>query len=170
MRFFLGCLAALVFLTACGGGQKSSTASSQDSSSTSSQNGSSTVTTNDKTTTVQTKGSQVTVGAGALDQSKLGAPIYPGAKQVNGQSAATVNTGSGSSSGAVLTTNDPFSKVADWYKSHMPAGSEKGQFSQGGSQTADFVSGAGSADQTSVVVMAKGAQTQITIAHVKRSM
>ena len=77
-----------------------------------------------QTVTVQSSGGSVTVGKNVVDATKLGLPVYPGAD-------ASQNTGwtgsgkEGSGTVAMLTTKDTFDKVYDWYKSQMPAGSEK---------------------------------------------
>ncbi len=76
-----------------------------------------------KSTTVQTDQGTVTVGK-AVDTSKLGVPMYPGASS---EDAASVSGTAGGTTGSVVTfkTNDDFEKVYQWYKSQLPAGSEK---------------------------------------------
>ena len=129
-------------------------------------NGTATVTTSqdNKTATIQTKEGTVTLGAGAVDASKLGAPLYPGAKQNEG-GAMTVAGGEGGSSVAAFTTEDSFDKVYDWYKGQMPAGSEKMKMSTAAGDMAQFVSGANDKDQTTVMITSKDNKTSIVISH-----
>jgi hypothetical protein len=59
-------------------------------------------------------------------------PRYPDA--VAHSSGATRN----GMSGTLLTTRDAFEKVYEWYKSKMPAGSEKSKLTATGISTATF--------------------------------
>jgi len=161
MKISLACsLAAFILAAGCGAGGKHTTTVYT-------KNGTTTVTTanNGKTTSIQSQEGQMTVGQGAVDASKLGAPIYPGATQSSDQAAANINVASGSSALAAFSTSDSFDKVYSWYKERMPAGSEKARFTQGTSSMAEFVTGQQPTGQTMVMVTQKGAQTQITITH-----
>jgi len=150
------CIAAL---TACGGGEKKTTYTTS--------NGTATVTQNGATTTYESKEGKVTAGRGAVDVSKLGAPLYPGAAQTEDNASLSVTTASGQSSMASFTTTDPFDKVEAWYKARLPKDSEKMNVNQGGASIAEFVTDQDSANQTLVMVSAKDGKTQIVITHGK---
>lgn len=94
--------------------------------------------TNDTTTITTTKGTAV-VGKNAVDLSKLDVPVYPGASSESG--GLSVQSKEGNQQIAMLTTSDSFDKVYEWYKSHMPAGSEKLHMTSGGSSVAQFAIG-----------------------------
>src|SRR5438270_4867254 len=141
-------------LTACGGGEKTTYTTA---------NGTATVTKNGTTTTLETKEGKLTAGQGAVDVSKLGAPLYPGATQNQDNSSISVTTSSGSSAMASFTTNDSFAAVEAWYKAHMPKGSEKMNVNQGGNSIAEFTMNEDSANQTLVMVTGKDGKTQIVI-------
>jgi hypothetical protein len=130
-------------------------------------NGTATVTKNGSTTTYESKEGKVTVGQGAVDVSKLGAPLYPGASQSADNGSISVTTASGSGVMASFSTNDPFDKVYAWYQAKMPMGSEKMHVSQSGSSIAEFLTAENTANQTLVMVSSKDNQTQIVITHGK---
>ena len=121
----------------------------------------------DKTTTISGSGGSVTVGDKAVDLSKLGAPVYPGATQDADGGSVSVTTSEATTSTAVLKSTDPFDKVYDFYKAQMPAGSEKLKMSSGGSSTAMFQVGDSDAKETvAVTISAKdGEPTTISINH-----
>jgi hypothetical protein len=152
------CLLSIVALAACGGGQKTTYSTG---------NGTATVTKNGNTTTYESKEGKVTVGQGAVDVSKLGAPLYPGATQSADNGSISVTSASGSGTMASFSTNDGFDKVYTWYQAHLPKGSEKMHVSQGGSSMAEFTMAENTANQTLVMVTAKDNATQIVITHGK---
>jgi len=152
------CLLSVLALAACGGAQKTTYSTS---------NGTATVTKNGNTTTYQSKEGKVTVGQGAVDVSKLGAPLYPGARQRENNGSISVTSASGSGAMASFSTNDSFAKVYTWYKAHLPKGSEKMHASQSGSSIAEFTMAENTANQTLVMVTAKNNATQIVITHGK---
>lgn len=134
-------------------------------------NGTATVTTSqdNQTTTVQTGQGSVSIGKGAVDPSKLGAPVYPGASQ-DSEGGMSMNGSEGSGAMAAFKTTDPFDKVYDYYKGQLPAGSEKLKVSQGDSSMASFQIGDDkSPDQTTVMITAKNGETDILITHGLRS-
>jgi len=94
--------------------------------------------TNDTTTITTNRGTAV-VGKNAVDLSKLDVPVYPGASSESG--GLSVQSNEGNQQIAMLTTSDSFDKVYDWYKNHMPAGSEKLHMTSGGSSMAQFAIG-----------------------------
>ena len=118
----------------------------------------------DKTVTVTTKEGTATSGQGAVDLSSLGVPIYPGAKE--GEGSFSVKGATGSGAVTTLSTPDSFDKVYEWYKSQLPADSEKMKISAGGASTAEFVV-AQSEDKSvgsTVTISQKGSEaTQIII-------
>jgi len=148
----------MVALAACGGGQKTTYSTG---------NGTATVTKNGNTTTYESKEGKVTVGQGAVDVSKLGAPLYPGATQSADNGSISVTSASGSGTMASFSTNDSFDKVYTWYQAHLPKGSEKMHASQGGNSMAEFTMAENTANQTLVMVTAKDNATQIVITHGK---
>ena len=91
------------------------------------------------TTTITTNEGTAVVGKNAVDLSKLDVPVYPGASSESG--GLSVQSKEGNQQIAMLTTADSFDKVYEWYKSHMPAGSEKLHMTTGGSSVAQFAIG-----------------------------
>lgn len=80
-------------------------------------------------------------------------PAYPGATAVmSGSSYGT--------SGSVSTTNDSFDTVYNWYRTHLPSGSEMMRASSGGQQTAVF-----KVANSSVAINTQDGKTEITIAN-----
>ena len=148
----------LTVLAACGGGQKTTYQTS---------NGTATVTKNGNTTTLETKEGKITAGQGAVDVTKLGAPLYPGATQTEENGSFSVTTASGQSAMASFTTTDPFAKVEAWYKAQLGKGAEKMSVNQGGNSIAEFVTSEDTANQTLVMVSSKDDKTQIVITHGK---
>jgi hypothetical protein len=124
-----------------------------------------TVTTDTKqnTVTVQASGETMTVGSGVVDASKLGVPIYAGAKQEEGGYSMTGAKGSAQMTS--FTTPDSFDRVYAFYHSKMPAGSEKMKIDSGGSSMAEFVVGNNTpgTEQTMVMISKKGTGTAIVI-------
>jgi hypothetical protein len=91
-------------------------------------------------------------------------PNYPG--------ATTAASGTGSNmgqtaSGTVLTTDDSFDKVYQWYQQNMPAGSEKSHVTAP-IQSAVFTLGTSSQEVSSVTITVQGSKTMITIGKVKQ--
>lgn len=150
------CLLSVVALAACGGGQKTTYSTA---------NGTATVTKNGSTTTYESKEGKVTVGA--VDPSKLGAPLYPGASQTQENSSFSVTSSKGSGTMASFTTTDKFPAVEAWYKAHMPKGSEKMNVNEGGASIAEFTVAEDTPNQTLVMITGKDDQTQIVITHGK---
>lgn len=103
------------------------------------------------TVTVQNKQGSMILGKNAVDPAGLGVPIYPGATQGEGAMSVTSKTGSGQM--ASFESGDSFEKVYQWYKSRMPAGSEKMKFGSGDSAVAEFVTGGTKPGQLQTMVM-----------------
>jgi hypothetical protein len=101
-------------------------------------------------TTINTGNGQVTVN-GTIDASKLGVPVYPGAKP-NNQGSLSVNSAKGSAAYAGFSTDDSFDKVYQFYKSQLPPDAEKMKTSSGNSSMAMFSTKVGS-DTVSVEVV-----------------
>ena len=147
----IGVLVTLAALTACASHKTTVATSSGDATITQSGNG--------QQVTVQSSSGTVTVG-GSVDPSNLGAPVYPGA-----EANTTMNvTGSDAGAMAAFKTNDDFDKVYDWYKSQLPAGSEKMKMSSGDGSVAEFVI-EGANGKTAVQVTGKAGETEILITH-----
>lgn len=148
---------SVAVLAACGGGEKTSYTTSNGA----------TVTKNGTTTTYESKEGKITVGQGAVDVSKLGAPLYPGATQTQENGSISVTSANGSGSVASFSTADTFAAVDAWYKAHLPKGSEKMNVTQGGSSIAEFALAENTPNQTLVMITAKDGKTQIVITHGK---
>lgn len=152
MRVFsIVALAALVALTGC---SAKKTVYSSNGSTVTTEN-------NNKTVTVQSSGGTLTMGQNAVDLSKMNLPVYPGATQSEG--GYSYNGSSGGGQMASLTTSDGFQKVYGWYKSHLPAGSQKMMTTSGDSSVAEFViaqAGNGS-PATAIMISSHGNQTSI---------
>jgi hypothetical protein len=90
-------------------------------------------------------------------------PSYPGATtQASGSSSGAM----GSAAGTVMSTDDSFDKVYQWYQQNMPAGSEKSHVTSP-MQSAVFTVGEPGSEQTSVTITTQGGKTMISIAKVK---
>jgi hypothetical protein len=150
------CLLSVAALAACGGGQKTTYTTA---------NGTATVTKNGSTTTYESKEGKLTVGA--VDPSKLGAPLYPGAAQTQENSSISVTSSKGSGTMASFTTTDKFPSVETWYNAHLPKGSEKMNVNEGGGSIAEFVMAENTPNQTLVMITGKNGATQIVITHGK---
>lgn len=129
------------------------------------QNGMATVETNrqNNTTTITSKEGSMTVGQNAVDVTKLGLPIYPGAsaKQSGGLSTQSKT---GSAQIIVMTTPDSFDKVYAWYKGQMPGGSEQMHINSGTGSMASFVIGkTGAKEQKSVMITSEKDKTSIML-------
>lgn len=126
-----------------------------------------TVTTNgtgdNQSVTVQASGGTITAGKNAVDPSKVGLPVYPGAAA--DESGAMSATGAQQSGALVsLKTSDPFDKVYAWYKSHMPANAQTMDSTSGGTSVASFVEGDSSdKEQKSVTITSSSEGTTITL-------
>jgi hypothetical protein len=93
---------------------------------------------------------------GAPTDSKTNLPLYPNA-------TSQASGASNGQAGTVLTTEDAFDKVYAWYKSKMPAGSEKAKLSAGGIDTVTFQVDQSSGKGT-VAITSQGGKTTITLA------
>ncbi len=72
----------------------------------------------------------------------------------------------GSAAGSVMSTDDSFDKVYQWYQQNMPAGSEKSHVTSP-IESAVFMIGDPGQGQTSVTITTSGGKTMITSAKVK---
>jgi hypothetical protein len=115
------------------------------------------------TVTVRASGETMTVGNGVVDASKLGVPIYAGAKQEEG--GYSITGAKGEAQMASFATPDSFDRVYAFYHSKMPAGSEKMKVDSGDSSIAEFVVGNGApgSRQTVVMISKKGTGTSIVV-------
>ena len=152
-RLLIVLIAATITLTACSSPKRVY-----------SSNGT-TVTTDEsqKTVTVESSEGTMKMGKDVVDVGSLGVPIYNGASQDEG--ALSVTGARGSALMAAFTTPDPFNKVYAFYKSKLPAGSEKMKVDEGDSSVAEFVTGSSKAGtvQTMVMLSKKGDKTSIVI-------
>jgi hypothetical protein len=125
-----------------------------------------TITTDDKdnkTMTVTTKDGTATVGKDAVDLSKIGVPIYPGAQQGEGG----MSVANGTTQMTTMTTSDSFDKVYDWYKGQLPNGSDKLKMTQGSTSSAEFEIGGENKGDAQTVVTISGQTDKTTILIVK---
>jgi len=144
-------LVLVVGLTACSRGGKTI----------STDQGSVTTSADDKTTTITTKEGSMTAGDNAVDISKLGVAIYPGAQQQQGSFAISGQTSSGQM--VSFKTTDGFDKVYGWYKSQLPPAAQQMKMDANGTSFAQFVSG-DKANATTIMITSKGAtETDILI-------
>ena len=149
----IGALVAIVTLVACSS-HKTTTYTTKDN----------TVVKQDasgQSTTVQTDQGTVTVGKSA-DPAQLGAPIYPGA-DANTAGTVSYTAANGGAMSAFKTTDD-FAKVYDFYKSQLPAGSEKMKMQSGDGSIAQFVID-NATGETAVQISGKPGETDIIITH-----
>ncbi len=150
----VGALLAIVALVGCGG--KTTKV------------GDTTITTSDdnKTTSVTTADGSAKVGAGAVDASKLGAPVYPGATAADSGSIS-LSTADSSIDSETLTTPDSFDKVYEYYKGQLPAGSEKMKMTVSSGSTAMFQTGDADKDAVTVTISSKDGDnaTSVNISH-----
>ena len=116
-----------------------------------------------QTVTVQGKEGTVTAGKGAVDTAKLGLPIYPGA-DASQNAGWSGQSKEGSGAMAVMTTKDSFDKVYAWYKSQMPAGSEKMHMTgESGSSAVFQVGKEGDKEQKAVTITGEKDTTTIML-------
>jgi hypothetical protein len=147
-------LAAIVALVACGS-HKTTTVSTSNGEATVTQDASG------QSTTVKTNEGTVTVGK-TVDASQLGVPAYPGA---DANTEGTVSyTGANGGAMAAYKTTDDFDKVYTFYKSQLPAGSEKMKMQSGDGSIAEFVVDNASGE-TAVQITGKAGETAIIITH-----
>jgi hypothetical protein len=118
----------------------------------------------DKKVTIQSKDSTMTFGQGAIDESKLGVPIYPGATNKS-DGGYDVSSSKGSQQAASFETPDGFEAVYNFYKSHLPAGSQQIKMDEGESEIATFQIGTTTSPTTISVQIAgkKAGDTAIAI-------
>ena len=106
---------------------------------------------------IQTEKGQDTVMRGEVTEEETGVPIFPGAETVEEESSTTRNEeGDVTWSGAVMLTDTPFTKVAEWYREMLSGrpGFEDMSSSMEDEQIAIFVFGAG--DETKMVTICTG--------------
>src|SRR5579871_4025121 len=154
MRFLITSLAValtLLSVTGCNGKSSSDTNSTDTSAAAS---------------PADTSGAAASTAPGASPAASSAAgtiPSYPGAvTQASGSSSGAM----GSAAGTVMTTDDSFDKVYQWYQQNMPTGSEKSHVTAP-VQSAVFTVGSPGQEQTSVTLTTQGAKTMISIAKVK---
>jgi hypothetical protein len=146
---FLALLLGATVLYGSGCAKKSTTVNSSAGNVTVEQN------TGGETTTVKSEQGEVKYGKGAVDPASLGLPIYPGAKASDQNSVSVSGTMQGGEGGQVvmLTTDDSFDKVYDYYKSQMPAGSEKMKVASGKTRLASFQVGESGSKESKTVMI-----------------
>ena len=123
-------------------------------------------------TTVQTSSGAAGTKEGTMaigrsvDAAKLGAPVYPGAQTGPGQSL-TSSSATRSTVVANFATPDEFDKVYEYYKRHMPAGSERMKVSSGNGSMASFHVGDRSSRSEVIVQISsdKPTETDILMTH-----
>ncbi len=151
----LAFVAATFAITACAG-KSSSSASDQT-------NAAATTSSDNSSDTSASTAPSAEASAAASPATGGDVPTYPGATtQASGSSS---NMGS-SAAGTVMSTDDSFDKVYQWYQQNMPAGSEKSHVTAP-VEGAVFTVGQPGQGQTSVTLSTSGGKTMITIAHVK---
>ncbi len=135
------------------------------------QQGTTTVETNALHNTVKVSNKEGTaiIGKGAVDPAALGLPLYPGAIQSETGGMAA-STSEGTSHVVSLTTKDPFDQVYQWYKGHMPTGSEQVHMEVAGGSIATFLVGKpNDKEQKTVQIQSSKDTTTILLSHVTKS-
>ena len=111
---------------------------------------------------VETEKGGVKVETGVPSEAELGVPVYPGAEGVK-NAAASVTESDKTYSAAQFVTEDPVSKVLDWYKNELKGEPgfidmstvEGGVLSfQAGSEIKSVIIGPGQGDQKGKTVIA----------------
>jgi hypothetical protein len=151
--------AAVTALFACSG-KKSTTVTTSAGNVTVEQGG-------NGNTTVKSAQGEMKFGKGAVDPASLGLPIYPGAKPSDLNSVSMSNAAKGEGGQMVmLTTDDPFDKVYEFYKGQMPGGSEKMKVASGGTQMVTFQIGESAAkDSKTVMIQESNGKVTIQLVH-----
>lgn len=152
-RVWIAVMTAVIVLAGCSSSKKVYSA-----------NGTTVTTdTSQKTVTVQASDATMTMGKGVVDAASLGVPIYTGATEDEG--SMSVSGTKGSTQVVAFSTPDSFDKVYEFYKSKMPAGSQKMKVDSGDSSLAEFVVGGQKAGEMTTLVMItkKDDKTSITI-------
>ncbi|MBV8263134.1 MAG: hypothetical protein JOY87_04840 [Candidatus Eremiobacteraeota bacterium] len=135
------------------------------------QQGSTTVETNALRNTVKMTNGRGTaiIGKGAVDEARLGLPLYPGmiASQTGGMRVVDAE---GTRHAVSLSTKDSFDKVYTWYKGHMPPGSEQLHMEQPTASIATFLIGKeGDRDQRSVQIQNDGKTTTVLLSRITKN-
>jgi hypothetical protein len=113
----------------------------------------------ESTTTVTTSTSNGTAsgGGGYIDL-----PVYPGATE-NKDNAMQMSTNGGSFTVKIYTSKDDTKKVADWYKSHLPAAFKGGVLTAGDKTVGTFADEHPDGDQSIVVASQDDHTTRIQL-------
>jgi hypothetical protein len=90
-------------------------------------------------------------------------PVYPGASESKDQ-AMSMSANGGSFTVKVYTTGDDAKKVADWYKSHLPAAWKGGVLTSGDKTVGTFANEVGDGNQSVVVANQDDKTTRIQLA------
>jgi hypothetical protein len=118
---------------------------------------------------VETKEGSATYTANSgktLTEAELGAPVYPGAKEMMaGNFESNKATSQPGFKQHILTTTDSFDKVAAFYKSNLKNVKNQSEFGTGPSKMAMFVVGEG---ELTVQVTADAKQNQTMIHVIKK--
>lgn len=119
--------------------------------------------TSKNTVTVHSSEGTMKMGKDAVDPASLGVPLYAGATQDEG--AISMSGSRGTAQMTAFTTPDSFDRVYTFYKSRMPAGSEKMKLEQGDASVAEFVTGGDKPGQVQTLVMIsrKDGKTSIVV-------
>jgi hypothetical protein len=109
---------------------------------------------------VSTPGGTITTGrASSISESDLGAPVYPGAARSEG--SMNIKSPSGSMITAIYTTNDPLSKVVEFYKSKL---GPQASIMETGNGTM-LTSGGDEKDKLLITITSDEGKTKIAIVH-----
>ena len=89
-------------------------------------------------------------------------PVYPGATDAKDNGSMSISTNTGSIAMKSYTTTDDAKKVADWYKSHLPASFKNAILTSDNKTNATFVNEHTDGDQ-SVLITSQDAGTRIQL-------
>jgi hypothetical protein len=136
-----------------------------------------TIVTSEGTTTIETnrlrhtmkisnKRETAMIGRGAVTETELDLPLYPGAIPAQTGGLAVKSVKEGTLHQVSLTTKDSFDQVYQWYKQRLPANSEQTHMENGGGSIASFLVGKmGDHDQKSVLITQSNNLTTILLTH-----
>ena len=90
-------------------------------------------------------------------------PVYPGATDAKDNGSMSISTNTGSIAMKSYTTADDAKKVADWYKSHLPAAFKNAILTSDNKTNATFVNEHTDGDQSVLITTTDGSTTRIQL-------
>jgi hypothetical protein len=90
-------------------------------------------------------------------------PVYPGATDAKDNGSMSISTNTGSIAMKSYTTSDDAKKVADWYKSRLPASFKNAILTSDNKTNATFVNEHTDGDQSVLITTTDGMSTRIQL-------